>query len=78
MGRAVSTETRITRLVVAPEGATTFDERATTVEIEDEAAGEFVTVTQCYSDTDSVINIDPAEWPALREAIDRMIAECRA
>lgn len=74
----MSTETRITRLVVAPEGATTFDERATTVEIEDEAAGEFVTVHQVNDDKDAKVAIDPAEWPALREAIDRMIAECRA
>ena len=74
----MSIETRITRLVVVPEGMQLFHEQATTVEIEDEAAGEFVVVRQVSEDGAGSVCIDPSEWPALREAIDRMIAECRS
>lgn len=55
-----------------------FAENATHVEIDDEAAGEFVTVKQ---DRDGLeageIAIEPEEWPALRAAIDQMVKECR-
>lgn len=73
----MSTETRITRLVVLPEGMQLFHDEATSVEIDDEAAGEFVVVKQVSEDNAGSISIDPSQWPALRDAIDRMIAECR-
>lgn len=66
-------EIRTIGLVVLPECAPIFDERATRVEIVDEAAGEFVAVTTHSGE----VNIDPSEWETLREAIDRMIKECR-
>ena len=37
-------ETRVTQLTVAPEGEAIFSEAATTITIDDEAAGEFVKV----------------------------------
>lgn len=71
-------ETRITRWHVLPPKAALFDEQAISIEIEDEAGGEFVKICQT---TDSVqpgeIRLNPEEWPALREAIDRAVAECR-
>lgn len=70
-------ETRVTALVVLPVGQPTFSEMATTVEIADEAAGEFVEVKQRGRIDIGKIQINPEEWPALRAAIDRMIAECR-
>ena len=70
-------ETRVTALVVLPVGQPTFSEMATTVGIVDEAAGEFVEVAQHGRVDIGKITINPEEWPALREAIDRMIAECR-
>lgn len=70
-------ETRVTALVVLPVGQPTFSEMATTVEIADEAAGEFVEVKQRGRIDIGKIQINPEEWPALREAIDRMIAGCR-
>ena len=54
-----------------------FSEMATTVRIEDESGGEFVEVEQEGRTDIGKIQITPEEWPMLREAIDRMIAECR-
>lgn len=70
-------EIRTTSLTVAPVGEPTFSEMATTVEICDEAAGEFVEVTQHGRVDIGKIQINPEEWPSLREAIDRMIKACR-
>ena len=71
-------ETRTTRLVVLRQGAELFDESATTVEIEDEAAGEFIILSQSHMDKHSMLKIVPEEWPRLRDAIDKMVAECRS
>lgn len=67
-------EVRVTRLTVLPKGEDIFTERATNVEIADEAGGEFVVIWQSG---EARIPVDPAEWPALRGAIDRMVKECR-
>ena len=71
-------ETRTTALTVAPVGEPTFSEMATTIGICDEAAGEFVEVKQRGRVDIGKIQIYPEEWPALRDAIDRMVAECRS
>lgn len=76
-GRMKSPQTRITRLVVVPEGEALFSELATTVEIDDEASGEFVIVEQCGRTDIGKIAINPEEWPALRAAINRMVRACR-
>lgn len=65
--------TRVTRVHVLPEGEPIFSEQAFTVEIDDEAGGEFVVVRDC----EGKIRLNPEEWPALRKAIDRMVKECR-
>jgi len=70
-------EIRTTKLVVAPRGDQVFSEMATWVEVKDEARGEFVMVTQSGRTDVGQIAIDVDEWPALRDAIDRMIAQCR-
>lgn len=70
-------ETRITSLIVLPEGEALFSERATVVRIEDEAGGEYVVVSQESVPGRGNIAINPEEWPELREAIDRMVKECR-
>ena len=67
---------RITQITVCPEGKKTFDELSTVVEIGDNGSGEFVQVNQNDGEA-SRIRIDKSEWPALRDAIDRMIAECQ-
>jgi hypothetical protein len=79
----VSSEThdvRIMELIVMPKGQPTFSEMSTRISIDDEAAGEFVKVSQCSSRTklSQSIAIDPGEWPQLRECIDYMIGQCRS
>ena len=71
-------ESRVTRIVLVPHGQPLFSEMATTVEIEDEAAGEFVEVSQHGAPELGTIQISPEEWPALRSAINRLVRECRA
>lgn len=70
-------ETRLTRLTVAPKDDPLWSEMATHVEIIDEAAGEFVKVIQSRASGLSEIFIDPCEWPAIRDAINRVIEQCR-
>lgn len=71
-------ETRTTRIVVLPKGEPTFCDDATTVEIDDEGAGEYLVLSQSHTDAHSSLKIDPAQWPHIRAAIDRLAAECRA
>lgn len=70
-------ETRITSMVVLPEGTEMFSEMATTISITDEAGGEFVEVAQHGRSDLGKVQIQPDEWPHIRAAIDRMIGECR-
>lgn len=71
-------EIRATRLHVIPTGAPIYDERGFTVEIDDEAGGEFL-IVGCHDDqcANGQIRLDPSDWPALRDAIERMVNECR-
>ena len=69
--------TRTTQVVVLPEDQPIFSEMATKVTIVDEGAGEFVEVGQSGHISLGKIVINTNEWPALREAIDTMIARCR-
>ena len=78
----VSSEThdvRIIELIVIPKGQPTFSEMATRISIDDEAAGEFVKVSQEGGHTDVAkwIVIDPSEWPVIRDAIQFMFDQCK-
>lgn len=71
-------EMRVRSVVVVPEGEPIFSELATVVEIDDEAAGEFVEVFQPGGAAgDNKIRISPEEWGKLKSAIDCMIDRCR-
>lgn len=70
-------ETRIVKVSVVPKGEPIFHNGVTSIEIIDEASGEFLEVTQCNDSNDGKILIDPHEWTTLRAAIDKMIKECR-
>lgn len=70
---------RYTRLTVLPEGEPIFSEMATHISIEDDASGEYVRLTQ-YNETTGKgghIDINPEEWPAIRDAINIMVVVCR-
>ena len=71
-------ETRVISKVHLKEGDEIFSESCTTVEIADEAGGEFVTVRQSSDSGGEEIKIDPIEWPSLRALIDEMIDQCRS
>jgi hypothetical protein len=69
---------RVVELAVGPEGCDLCDAAVTRVRIEDEAAGEFVVVTQQRDDNSNQnIAIAHDEWPAIMDAIDRMVKACR-
>lgn len=55
-------ETRITSLIVLPEGEPIFSERATIVRIEDEAGGEYIVVSQDSIPGRGNVAINPEEW----------------
>ena len=63
-------------LLVRPVGDPIFSEMATTISIEDEAAGPFVVVEQTGRTDIGKIAINADEWPAIRSAIDQMIELC--
>lgn len=65
--------TRTTRVTVMPDkGCHIYDDRNFHVEIDDDGAGEFVTVTNDRGK----IGVTSKEWPALKSAIERMLSEC--
>ena len=72
-------ETRITRVSVLPHNEPVFSERTTHIEIDDEAAGEFVKVSQEGGHTDIAkwITVEPSEWPVLRDAVQFMVDQCK-
>ncbi len=63
-------------VVVMPEGEPIFSERATRVSIDDEAGGCFVEVQQQGGPEIGKIQIDPQEWPAIKDAIEAMLEVC--
>jgi hypothetical protein len=72
-------ETRTLKIAVGVKGEPIFHEGTTEIEIVDEAAGEFLKITQSMDNAEpGVIKIDPHEWPMLRAAIDKMVKECRS
>ena len=65
-----------TKLCVVPSGKPIYDEAATTIGMDDEGGGAFVTIRQESSMDSDIIRIDPDEWPAVRAAVNRMVLEC--
>lgn len=68
---------RTIKIAVLPKGDPVFSEKATFVEIVDEAAGEFIEISQCGRIEDGKIRLDNDEWPAVRSAIDEMVKEIK-
>jgi hypothetical protein len=64
----------IERIAIMPIGGSLNDETVIRVGVDDEGAGSFVTVDR----DDQRFEIDPDEWPALRDAIERMMLVARA
>lgn len=65
---------RTTKMTVLPDDSELYDELAITIEIVDDGAGEFIEMTQDGETT----RFGAEEWPIIREAIERMVAEIEA
>jgi len=70
-------EERITSIVVLPEGKPLFDPHATTIKLDDEAAGEFLIIQQQAEESSGEIRIDIDEWPKIRRSINKMAKRAR-
>jgi hypothetical protein len=73
------TEYEMTTLsvIVKPKGEPIYSERATIIEMTDEAAGPFITLRQINDETErGEIKVDLEEWPTIQEAIGLMLIEC--
>lgn len=63
-------------VIVLPAGEPIYSEMATTIALEDEAAGLFVVVRQSGKDEAGQISFCHEEWPVIREQIEKMLAVC--
>jgi hypothetical protein len=71
-------QTRIMSVAVAPVGARVFDELVTTITIADDAAGEYLEISQTTEDKGlQIVCIDPSEWSEFASALDNMMRQCR-
>lgn len=70
-------EKRVVKVAVCPANKQLFDEQCTYVEIVDEAAGEFIKISQNRDDSDKDVRIDPDEWALIKETVDEMAKLCR-
>lgn len=62
------------RIIVMPVGDAIFENTATVIELDDEAAGPFVRVSQDGSEHEGkCIAIDGPEWPLIRDAIQQLM-----
>ena len=64
------------QLVIAPQGEPQYCEGAVIVGLEDEAAGEYITICSSApgdSDTQHTIAIDPDEWPYVCKAVNKLL-----
>jgi len=66
-------ETRTTKMIVGIKGQQIFDDSVTEIEIVDEAAGEFLEISQ----EGGKLRFDPEEWPHVRDAVEKMFKMCR-
>jgi len=63
--------------MVKPKGKPIYDEQATIIEMTDEAAGPFIKLKQCHDDSKiGEIQLDPAEWTTIKQAVETMIRIC--
>jgi hypothetical protein len=70
-------QSRITRISIIPEGDPLFSEHGYHVSVDDEAAGEFVSVMSEAQGATDDMHIEPEAWPILRETIDAMFADIK-
>lgn len=67
--------TRPIAWVIVPDGEPIFSERATRIEIVDDAAGEFIRITQDNPNQTDGVNFDVEEWQRISSTISNAINE---
>jgi len=65
--------TRITRMHIVPEGEPIYTEMGYSVEIDDEAGGEFIVIKDGSTREKIGVSIDPKDWPAVRDCVEQII-----
>ena len=70
-------ETRVIKVIVVPKGEPLFSELATFIEIDDEAAGEYIKISQPSRQENGTVCFDGEEWELVRLEIDKAFANCR-
>ena len=70
-------ECRATQYSIGRTGEPIYADGATRIDIDDEAGGEFIVLTQSSLHQEARITIDPDEWPLVRKAIDKLVKVCR-
>ena len=58
-----------------PEKQTRFSDFVTTIEITDEAAGEFIVIRQPHHLNNEGLAIEQGEWQAFKDAVDHVFGE---
>jgi len=67
---------RTMSVIILPEGDSIFSGEATVISIADDAAGEYLKITQCNDESDKgEILLSDNEWPSIRAGIDMMFKE---
>jgi len=69
--------TRVTEITIVPPDEHLFSILATRIKIEDEAAGEFITINQSTDDHEQRISIDKQDWPIIKATIDKMFKDVK-
>ena len=68
--------TRVTRLTVMPDNEPIFSEEATHIEIDDEAAGEFIVVKQQHDKAEpGEVYFTHETWPIISAAVEQLLKE---
>ena len=71
-------ETITASYIVLPKGEAIYSEQATTISLEDEAAGLFVKISQSgHIQKIGCVNIEVEEWPMVRDAIEQLLRTCK-
>lgn len=70
-------ETRTTEVAVCRKCDGLWSETATRVRVQSEGAGEFIEIVQVHRTDCGTIGVNRDEWTLLRDAIDKMIGNCR-
>ena len=68
--------TRVTRLTISPPGESIFSDQTIHIEIEDEASGEYVKISQQSEyrpEASQEVCINPDEWPAVKDAVESLL-----